>query len=90
MGCRTAEMQSGMPLLWCPRSEQLCPMLPVRTRLGIYSQPCKLWEDWDDADIRKKKGSIIDCLDKNEMRLYLKGGGNASEETYYINKNIAP
>lgn len=49
----------------------------------------KLWEDWDDADIRKK-GSVIDCNDRSEMRLYLKGGGNASEETYYINKKHCP
>lgn len=49
----------------------------------------KLWEDWDDADIRKK-GSVIDCNDRQEMRLYLKGGGNASEETYYINKKHCP
>ncbi len=49
----------------------------------------KLWEDWDDADIRKK-GSVIDCNDRAEMRLYLKGGGNASEETYYINKKHCP
>lgn len=56
---------------------------------GFATVNPKLWEDWDDADIRKK-GSIIDCLDKNEMRLYLKGGGNASEETYYINKKHCP
>ncbi len=49
----------------------------------------KLWEDWDDADPRKK-GSVIDCNDRSEMRLYLKGGGNASEETYYINKKHCP
>ena len=49
----------------------------------------KLWEDWDDADIRKK-GSIIDCTDKSEMRLFLKGGGNASEETFYVNKKHCP
>lgn len=49
----------------------------------------KLWKDWDDADIRKK-GSVIDCNDRQEMRLYLKGGGNASEETYYINKKHCP
>lgn len=49
----------------------------------------KLWEEWDDADIRKK-GSVIDCNDRQEMRLYLKGGGNASEETFYINKKHCP
>lgn len=49
----------------------------------------KLWEDWDDADIRKR-GSVIYCLDKSEMQLYTKGGGEASEETYYINKKHCP
>lgn len=48
-----------------------------------------LWNDWDDADIRKK-GSIIDTQDKTEMRLYTKGGGNQTDETYYINKKHCP
>ncbi len=56
---------------------------------GFATVNPKLWEDWDDNDIRKK-GSVIDCNDRSEMRLYLKGGGNASEETYYINKKHCP
>lgn len=56
---------------------------------GFATVNPKLWDDWDDADIRKK-GSIINCNDRSEMRLYLKGGGNASEETYYINKKHCP
>lgn len=48
-----------------------------------------LWNDWDDADIRKK-GSIIDTQDRSEMRLYTKGGGNQMDETYYINKKHCP
>ena len=48
-----------------------------------------LWNDWDDADIRKK-GSIIDTQDRSELRLYTKGGGNQMDETYYINKKHCP
>lgn len=56
---------------------------------GFATVNPKLWEEWDDADLRKK-GSIINCTDKSEMRLYVKGGGNASEETYYSNKKHCP
>ncbi|MCM1067237.1 MAG: RagB/SusD family nutrient uptake outer membrane protein [Muribaculaceae bacterium] len=48
-----------------------------------------LWNDWDDADLRKK-GSIINTQDKKEMRLYSKGGGNQMDETYFINKKHCP
>lgn len=48
-----------------------------------------LWNDWDDNDLRKK-GSIIDTQNRNEMRLYTKGGGNQMDETYYINKKHCP
>lgn len=48
-----------------------------------------LWNEWDDNDLRKK-GSIIDTQDRNEMRLYMKGGGNQMDETYYINKKHCP
>ena len=83
------------------KSNQVCLYYGVRgQRNYVYSFPFgqgwgfatvnpKLWEDWDDADIRKR-GSVIDCLDKSEMRLYTKGGGEASEETYYINKKHCP
>ena len=56
---------------------------------GFATVNPKLWEDWDANDLRRK-GSIIDCTDRSEMRLYTKGGGNASEETYYINKKHCP
>lgn len=56
---------------------------------GFATVNPKLWEDWDANDLRRK-GSIIDCTDRSEMRLYNKGGGNASEETYYINKKHCP
>lgn len=83
------------------KCNQVCLYYGVRGQSNyIYTYPFgqgwgfapvnpKLWEDWDDADIRKK-GSVIDCNDRKEMRLYLKGGGNASEETYYINKKHCP
>lgn len=48
-----------------------------------------LWNDWDDNDVRKK-GSIINTQDPKEMRLYVKGGGNQMDETYYINKKHCP
>lgn len=48
-----------------------------------------LWEEWDDADIRKK-GSIIYTQDKAEVRLYTKGGANQMDETYYVNKKHCP
>lgn len=48
-----------------------------------------LWDEWDDADLRKK-GSIINCLDKNEVKLYTKGGNNQMDETYYVNKKHSP
>lgn len=56
---------------------------------GMGTVNSKLWEDWDDNDIRKK-GSIINATDKKEMRLYTKGGGNQMDETYYINKKYVP
>ncbi|MBD5233778.1 MAG: RagB/SusD family nutrient uptake outer membrane protein [Bacteroidales bacterium] len=48
-----------------------------------------LWDQWDDADIRKK-GSIINTQDRNEVRMYTKGGGNQMDETYFINKKHCP
>lgn len=56
---------------------------------GFATVNPKLWNDWDDADPRKR-GSIINCTDKTEMRMFLKGGGNAAEETFYVNKKHCP
>ena len=56
---------------------------------GMGTVNPKLWEDWDDNDIRKK-ASIIDSQDRTEMRLYQKGGGNLTDETYYFVKKYTP
>lgn len=56
---------------------------------GMGTVNPKLWEDWDDNDIRKK-ASILDCMDRTEFRLYVKGGGNLMDETYYMNKKMIP
>ena len=49
----------------------------------------KLWQDWDDTDIRKK-GSILNALDKTELKTYVKGGDNLLDETMYWNKKYIP
>lgn len=56
---------------------------------GMGTVNSKLWDDWDDNDLRKK-ASIIYALDKQEMKLYRKGGGNLTDETYYFNKKYTP
>ena len=56
---------------------------------GMGTVNSVLWNDWDDADVRKK-GSIINSQDKKEMRLYMKGGGNLTDETYYFIKKYVP
>lgn len=48
-----------------------------------------LWNDWDDNDIRKK-GSVVDTQDKDEIKMYMKGGGNQTDETYYLVKKYTP
>jgi hypothetical protein len=58
----------------------------------------KLWDDWDDRDLRKK-GSILNVLDPDEDILlqsnsgeavYQYGAGGQTEETGYWNKKYIP
>lgn len=83
------------------KSNQVCLYYGVRGQSNyVYTFPfgqgwgmgtvnSKLWEDWDDNDIRKK-ASVINSQDKKEMRLYTKGGGNLTDETYYFVKKYTP
>ncbi len=49
----------------------------------------KMWEEWDDSDIRKK-GSMFSVTDRNEVRIYTWGGDNQVEETSFCQKKYIP
>lgn len=49
----------------------------------------QIWEDWDDADIRKQ-GSMFSITDKDEVRLYTYGGDSQVEDTRYMQKKYIP
>lgn len=56
---------------------------------GMGTVNPKLWEDWDDADLRKQ-ASIINVKDKKEIVYYANGGGSQMDETYYMQKKYTP
>jgi hypothetical protein len=57
---------------------------------GMATVNPKTWNDWEDADLRKR-GSILDANNRSEeMRSYTKGGKNQMEETMYYQKKYMP
>lgn len=56
---------------------------------GMGTVNSKLWEEWDDADLRKK-ASIINVKDKKEIVYYANGAGSQMDETYFMQKKYTP
>jgi len=56
---------------------------------GMGTVNPKIWQEWDDSDIRKK-GSILNAADNTELKSYTKGGDNLMDETMYWNKKYIP
>jgi len=49
----------------------------------------KIWEDWDDQDIRKT-GSMFTVNDRKEIRFYQFGADNQVDETSFFQKKYMP
>lgn len=62
---------------------------PYGVGWGMGTVNPKIWNDWDDNDIRKK-GSILYAADNTEIKSYIKGGDNLMDETMYWNKKYIP
>ncbi|MDP4239068.1 MAG: RagB/SusD family nutrient uptake outer membrane protein [Bacteroidota bacterium] len=62
---------------------------PFGVGWGMGTVNPKIWQEWDDNDIRKK-GSILNAADKTELKSYIKGGDNLMDETMYWNKKYIP
>ncbi|MCD7973830.1 MAG: RagB/SusD family nutrient uptake outer membrane protein [Candidatus Azobacteroides sp.] len=52
---------------------------------GMGTVNPKIWDEWDDNDIRKK-GSMFNAEDKEEIQSYTRGGDNLMDETLYWQK----
>ena len=62
---------------------------PFGVGWGMGTVNPKLWNEWDDSDIRKK-ASIMNAADNTEVKTYIKGGDNQMDETMYWNKKYVP
>lgn len=62
---------------------------PFGVGWGMGTVNPKIWQEWDDNDIRKK-GSILYAADNTEIKSYMKGGDNLLDETMYWNKKYIP
>ena len=78
------------------KSNQICLYLGLRGQnyqrtfpfgegWGFGTVNPKLWEDWSDDDIRKK-GSVFNVTDRNEVVLYSFGADSHVDETSYVQK----
>lgn len=82
------------------KSNQICLYLGLRGQnyqrtfpfgegWGFGTVNPKLWEDWSDDDIRKK-GSVFNVTDRNEVVLYSFGADSHVDETSYVQKKYTP
>lgn len=82
------------------KSNQICLYLGLRGQdyrrtfpfgqgWGFGTINPKIWDDWDDNDIRKA-GSIFSVRDRNEVRLYTFGADSQVDETSYFQKKYTP
>ncbi|MDR1335412.1 MAG: RagB/SusD family nutrient uptake outer membrane protein, partial [Tannerella sp.] len=63
---------------------------PFGTGWGMGTVNPKTWNDWDDADLRKK-GSILNTGDRPaEITAYVRGGNNQMDETLFYQKKYMP
>ena len=82
------------------KSNQICLYLGLRGQnyqrtfpfgegWGFGTVNPKLWEDWSDDDIRKK-GSVFNVTDRDEVVLYSFGADSHVDETSYVQKKYTP
>lgn len=62
---------------------------PFGVGWGMGTVNPKIWEEWDDNDLRKK-ASVLNATDNTELKMYVKGGDNLMDETLYWNKKYIP
>jgi len=62
---------------------------PFGVGWGMGTVNPKIWQEWDNSDIRKK-ASILNAADNTEIKSYIKGGDNLLDETMYWNKKYIP